>query len=282
MSFEQLNEPDTGVKGWYQSYLCRLFRALSGKEKVLTSNPWRNEKFASVSLDAIDRKFLPGTEQEVDFIIKELGAAIGSAILDIGCGAGRHSIELSKSGYVVTGIDISPTMLANAKQRAEQNNVKLTLLEGDILKLSGFLNGQADTFHGAICICESGLGSLGWQKDLAVLRVIHNCLSDGAKLILTTFNGLKKYRGERIKAKSFDFLNGVVHWQLPDDWDDAGEKLEEFQRVYIPSEMKMLCEMAGFSDIEILGCKPGEFKRKPLEPDDTEMMIVCKKSADNH
>jgi len=255
---------------------------LSGKEKVLNSNPWRNDKFASESLDAIDRKFLPGTEQEVDFIIKELGAAIGSAILDIGCGAGRHSIELSKSGYVVTGVDISPTMLAKAKLRAKQSDVMLTLLEGDILKLSDFLQCQADSFNGAICICESGLGSLGWQKDLSILRVIHDCLSDGAKLILTTFNGIKKYRGERIKAKSFDFLNGQVHWQLPDDWDDTGEKLEDFQRVYIPSEMKMLCELAGFSDIEILGCKPGEFKRKPLEPDDTEMMIVCTKQADNH
>ncbi|MBD3277575.1 MAG: methyltransferase domain-containing protein [Candidatus Aegiribacteria sp.] len=262
--------------------MSQLNSPLSGKGTVLISNPWRNEKFASESLDSIDRKFLPGTKQEVDFIIKELEADTGAAILDIGCGAGRHSIELAKSGYVVTGIDVSPTMLANAKQRAEQSNVKLVLLEDDILKLSDFLNGQTDTFYGAICICESGLGSLGWQKDLAVLRVIHNCLSDGAKLILTTFNGLKKYRGERIKAKSFDFLNGLVHWQLPDDWDNTGEKLEEFQRVYIPSEMKMLCEMAGFSDVEILGCKPGEFKRKPLEPDDTEMMIVCKKSADNH
>ncbi|PIE51294.1 hypothetical protein CSA37_12145 [Candidatus Fermentibacteria bacterium] len=256
--------------------------ALSGKEKVLISNPWRNKKFASESLDAIDLKFLPGTEQEVDFIIKELGSAIGSAILDIGCGAGRHAIGLAKSGYVVTGIDVSPTMLAEAEIRAKQSDVKLTLLEGDILKLSDFLQGQADTFNGAICICESGLGSLGWEKDLSVLRVIHNCLSGGARLILTTFNGVKKYRGERIKAKSFDFLNGLVHWQLPDDWGSTGEKLEEFQRVYIPSEMIMLCEMAGFIDIEIFGCKPGEFKRQPLEPDDTEMMIVCKKSADNH
>jgi 2-polyprenyl-3-methyl-5-hydroxy-6-metoxy-1,4-benzoquinol methylase len=145
----------------------------------LNSSPWRNGKFATESLDAIDRKFLPGTVQEVDFLIEELGAVIGSAILDIGCGAGRHSIELAKSGYVVTGIDVSPTMLAKARLRAKQSDVQLTLLEGDMLDLSEYVKGLADTFNGAICICESGLGSLGWQKDLFVLKVIHSCLSDG-------------------------------------------------------------------------------------------------------
>ena len=106
--------------------------------------------------------------------------------------------------------------------------------------------------------------------------MIHASLIQGSKLILTTFNGLKKYRGDRFKAKSFDFLQGLVHWQLPDDWDGE-EKLEEFERVYIPAELKMLCEMAGFINVEIFSCKPGEFNRMPLDPDDTEMMIVCKK-----
>ena len=247
-------------------------------------NPWKNEKFASESLEAIDRQFLPGTEQEVEFIIKELGISIGSSILDIGCGAGRHSIELAKSGIDVTGVDISPKMLAEARQRAEENNIKLTLLEGDIHRLSELLNGRVEAFDGAICICESGLGTLGWQKDLSVLKAIHGYLAFGAKLILTTYNGLKKYRGEMIKAKSFDYLQGSVHWRLPDDWYEEhynGEKLKDIQRVYITSEIKMLCEIAGFGDIEICGCRPGEFNRQPLEPDDIEMMIVCSKKRDD-
>lgn len=239
-------------------------------------NPWKNEKFVSESLEAIDKNFLPGTKQEIEFIIKELEAEIGSSILDIGCGAGRHTIGLAESGYVVTGIDISPKMIAEANRRAKESNVRPNLVECDILDLSEFLNGQADLFSGAICICESGLGSLGWQKDLSVLNVIHDSLIQGSKLILTTFNGLKKYRGDRIKAKCFDFLQGLVHWQLPDDWV-GGEKLEEYERVYIPAELKMLCEMAGFSKTEVFSCKPGEFCRRPLDPDDTEMMVICKK-----
>ena len=134
---------------------------LSREEPVFILNPWKNEKFASESLEAIDKRFLPGTEQEIDFIIKELRAPIGSSLLDIGCGAGRHTIGLAKSGYVVTGIDVSPKMISEANRRAKESNVRPNLIECDILDLSEFLNDQADTFSGAICICESGLGSLG-------------------------------------------------------------------------------------------------------------------------
>jgi len=232
--------------------------------------------FAAESLESIDRKFLLGTKQEIDFIIREFGLSTGSSILDLGCGAGRHSIELAKAGYTVTGIDVSETMLQEAQRRAKANQVSISFVELDLLSLPDHYEGQSRIFKGAICICESGLGSLGWPSDLSVLRVIHNLLEDSAKLILTTFNGLRKYRGERIKAKGFDFRKGIVHWQLPDDWH-GGEKLSEYERVYIPSEMKMLCEFAGFKIVEILGCKPGNFNRDQLEPDDVEMMVVCKK-----
>lgn len=239
-------------------------------------SPWENEIFASESLESIDRHFLPGTKQEIEFIIQELDLPPGSSILDIGCGAGRHSIELAEAGYSVTGVDISSRMLKEARKRAQESQVTITFVELDVLSLENYFKEDSPSFNGAICICESGLGSLGWRKDLSVLRMIHNLLEDNLKLILTTFNGLRKYRGERIKAKSFDFRNGTVHWQLPDDWH-GGEKLTELTRVYIPSEMKMLCEFAGFTSVEVFGCKPGNFNRDQLEPDDIELMVVCKK-----
>ena len=42
---------------------------------------------------------------EVDWILKETNVSSNSKVLDLGCGNGRHSIELSRRGYNVTAID---------------------------------------------------------------------------------------------------------------------------------------------------------------------------------
>ncbi len=42
----------------------------------------------------------------------------GARVLDVGCGVGRWSRRLARRGATVTGIDLSPTMIAQARQRA--------------------------------------------------------------------------------------------------------------------------------------------------------------------
>lgn len=41
------------------------------------------------------------------------------AVLDLGCGTGRHAMQLAQRGYSVTGVDLSPSMVERAKERAE-------------------------------------------------------------------------------------------------------------------------------------------------------------------
>jgi 2-polyprenyl-3-methyl-5-hydroxy-6-metoxy-1,4-benzoquinol methylase len=52
-------------------------------------------------------------------------------IIDIGCGTGRHSIELAKRGYSVTGVDLSGSMLERAREKAGQNDVQIDFLQLD-------------------------------------------------------------------------------------------------------------------------------------------------------
>jgi len=57
------------------------------------------------------------TRREVKFLLDEVSIDTRAAILDLCCGTGRHSIELAKLGYAVTGLDISEELLRIAKKK---------------------------------------------------------------------------------------------------------------------------------------------------------------------
>lgn len=58
--------------------------------------------------------------------------AIGFArgrVLDIGCGAGRHSLYLQEKGHQVLGVDVSPLAIQTAKLRGLKNARLMTIAE---------------------------------------------------------------------------------------------------------------------------------------------------------
>jgi len=55
-----------------------------------------------------------------------------SQILDLGCGTGRHAVELGARGFDVTGVDLSEAMLDRARERAYSGSGKVEFSQGDI------------------------------------------------------------------------------------------------------------------------------------------------------
>jgi len=183
------------------------------------NSPWEDKRFAETSLAHLDAKFLPGTAQEVDFLVQTLGVHPGESILDLGCGAGRHAIALASRGYAVLGVDISPWLLGVARRRAAQAGAQVRFVQGSVADLPTLL-AREGLFDGAIAIGESGLGVLGgWQKDLAFLKAVRAKLKHGRKLILTTLNGLRRYRKWEEGDDRFDYVTGIQHWRTPAEWE---------------------------------------------------------------
>jgi len=72
-----------------------------------------------------DRNPLPPLEEPV--VRAALGDVRGQAVLDLGCGTGRHTLWLAAAGAVVTGVDFSDGMLAEARQKPGAEHVRLVV-----------------------------------------------------------------------------------------------------------------------------------------------------------
>ena len=74
----------------------------------------------------------PLTLLEAPYVDRLLGDVAGHAVLDVGCGTGRHAIALAVRGARVTAVDFSGGMLARA--RAKQGAERVTWLEHDLAR----------------------------------------------------------------------------------------------------------------------------------------------------
>ena len=75
------------------------------------------------------------TSGESEEFIARLNLQSEIKVLDIACGTGNLSIPASRAGACVTGIDIAPNLLDEARKRAAAENLKIQFDEGDAERL---------------------------------------------------------------------------------------------------------------------------------------------------
>lgn len=63
--------------------------------------------------------------------IERLEIGPGMRVLDVACGTGNLAIPLARRGAVVTGVDIAPNLLAQARERAKAEGLEIAFDEGD-------------------------------------------------------------------------------------------------------------------------------------------------------
>lgn len=59
----------------------------------------------------------------------------GSKVLDLACGAGRHSILFAKNGFDVTAVDISDNLLNVARKTANELSLNISFIKSDLREL---------------------------------------------------------------------------------------------------------------------------------------------------
>ncbi len=147
---------------------------------------WYEKLFDNYGLQYDKEVFTQGTLGECDFIEKEIEYKKQARILDIGCGTGRHAIELTKRAYKVTGIDLSESLLKRAREKALKENLTIDFQIQDARNLP--FNNEFDL---AIMICEGAFPLMETDEmNFQILENAAKALKEKGKLIFTTLNGL--------------------------------------------------------------------------------------------
>jgi len=118
-------------------------------------------------------------------------------ILDLACGYGRVSIPLAAAGHSVTGIDLSPVLIKEARQSVRKKKLKINFDIGDMRQLPY----KNESFDAVLCLWNSLNHILAPKDQLRVLNEIHRVLRPGGKAFLSVSNGESKRRRLLLKQK---------------------------------------------------------------------------------
>jgi SAM-dependent methyltransferase len=225
--------------------------------------------------------FTKNTTKEVDFLIEELALPPGASILDVGCGTGRHSIELAKRGYAVTGLDLSDGMLAQAAEASKAAGVNVEWIRADATRFS-----LPRRYDAAVCLCEGSFGLLAQGDDpieqpLAILGNISRSLKPQAKVLLTVLNAARMFRGYQntdVAEGRFDpatLVESSAHAPR-----EGLPPVPVRERAFVATELVLLCRLAGLSVLNVWGGTAGNWGRRPIDLDEFEIMLVARKTGE--
>jgi SAM-dependent methyltransferase len=229
--------------------------------------------------------FTRGTRQEVDALWSALDLSAGSRVLDVGCGPGRHSLELAARGAVVTGLDISQRFVDIAREHAQPN---ATFVRGDARSLP-----FDQEFDAVISLCQGAFGlnrgpedapdldpeAPGPDPDESVLAGMHRSLRPGGRLALTAFSAYFQVRYLE-EGDEFDAGTGVNHERTSVRSEDGAElPADLWTTCFTPRELRMLAERTGLELDDLWAVSPGDYRPRPPDLEHPELLLLAHRPA---
>lgn len=224
------------------------------------------------------------TGREIDFLLSELDLAPGARVLDVGCGFGRHSIELSRRGYRVVGIDPAPAMIEAARAGAEAAGVM-----PEFYQMSGESFVSDEEFDAAICLFTT-LGQTSGEGDNSrLVERVCDALRPGGGFVVEV-----PQRDPTVKTlKPTDRFEGPEHYtQVTRRFDAEDNSVTEIfevvspeatqryvlrYRLYSQGELVDLLQRARFTLLATFS----DYEGTPLNPESPVMIGVARKPTEN-
>lgn len=259
-------DDDAELSGLVQELLDESKQAREQKRKKAQKprsprETWFQKVFTEEYLRTLPKDIHRQTKREVDFIESSFDLGENDRLLDLACGFGRHSIELTRRGHEVAGLDLSMPLLQKALNEAQKQSLSIKFIHGDMRELS---------FEGIFSGCfiwQTSFGFFDDQTNFRVLRGIHRALRPGGRLLIDVLNrdhivtkmphrlwweGVDCVFLEEVEL---DHRSSVLHTKRSFIYEDGSPPLEQntFIRLYSLHELRQLLRAAGFAVREVSG-----------------------------
>jgi SAM-dependent methyltransferase len=254
----------------------------NGKKKMPKVKPWyEDDKFwrtcAPVLFSERRRADAPG---EVDQIVALLKLAPPARILDLCCGVARHSLELARRGFRVTGMDRTETYLEEARSQAAKEKLKLELIRSDMREFR-----RANTFDAVLNMFTSFGYFPDPNEDRRVAENVYQSLRRGGVFLIDVM-------GKEVLARVFrerdwheeDSILVLEERKLSHNWSwieshwtiithNRRATFTVSHRLYSASELASLLGGCGFRKVQVHGGLDGT----PYDQNARRLVAVARK-----
>jgi SAM-dependent methyltransferase len=201
-------------------------------------------------------------------------------ILDVGCGRGRHARLLARQGYSVTGIDLSPASIEEARTQAEAEALtdRLSFRTGDMREpaceacADGVVNlftsfgyfESDDENEQALAAMATALRPGGW-----FFQDFLNAPQVAASLVPTD----TETRGGATIHQRRWIEDGRINKEITIERNDTTETYCESVRLYTRSDLEALYRAVGLEPVQTFGSYDGA----PHTPSSPRLLLHARK-----
>lgn len=144
---------------------------------------WYEAWFGSEYLDVYAHRDDREAGADIDQIERLIPLRQNQPILDLACGSGRHTLELARRGYAVTGLDLSDILLEVGRRNAAVENLDIPFVRGDM---------RHPPFSSIFGVVLNLFTSFGYferdEENAAIFGAIHNALKPGGRFLVDYIN----------------------------------------------------------------------------------------------
>ena len=226
---------------------------------------------------------------DLKFYQKWLPKNKDARILELCCGTGRLTLPIAKAGYNISGVDITYSMLEQAKVKALEIGLEVDFIQADIRTL------DLPEKYDLIFIPFNSIHHLYQNEDLfKALEVVKKHLKENGLFLLDCYNpniqyiveaeksqkeiaqyktkdGRKVLIKQKMQYENKSQINRIEwHYYINNEFDSI-QNLD--MRLYFPQELDSYLKQNGFTIIH----KFGNFKEEEFNDSSEKQILVCNK-----